>query len=107
MNNLQHPTQGRKSAHSSLAVRPLTAKVPTAILIDYLIDHLLVGHILVEQPANVRPDRILELLADHLVDLHLKHEIGIPVEETLDHLLEHLFKVEIAMEDAEEWEAEA
>jgi len=129
MSNLQHPTQVRKpgapldlddpASHeitpedltppeadespSPLAVLSSTViKVPAPVLIDYLIDHLLVEHILIEWPVDIRPERILELMADHLADLPLEGDIPIPVDQTLDHLLEHLFEIEVAVEEDEE-----
>ncbi len=111
MSNLQHPARTRKPGASPdpspLAAPHATVSVPEPILIDYLIDHLLVEHLLIERPVDLQPDRILELMADHLADLPLEREIAIPVEESLDHLLDHLFKIEMAMEDDEDdedWE---
>ena len=110
MNNVQHPAGTRKPGApvdpSPLAVLSSTVvKVPAPVLIDYLIDHLLVEHILIERPVDIRPDRILELMADHLADLPLECDIPIPVEQTLDHLLEHLFELDIAAEEDGEREA--
>ena len=130
MINVQHPTQVRKpgapldlddpASHeitpedltppeadespSPLAVLPEAVKVPAPVLIDYLIDHLLVEHILIEWPVDIRPDRILELMADHLAALPLECDIPIPVDYVLDHLLEHLFEIEVAVEEGEERE---
>ena len=110
MSNLQHPTRTRKPSApidpSPLAVLSSTViKVPAPVIIDYLIDHLLVEHILIEWPVEIRPDRIIELMADHLADLPLECDVSIPVEQTLDHLLEHLFEIEVAVEEDEEREA--
>ena len=103
MSNLQHPPRTRKPGAptdpSPMAVLSSTVvKVPAPVLIDYLIDHLLVEHILIEWPAEIRPERILELMADHLADLPLECDIPIPVEYVLDHLLGHLFEIEVAVE---------
>ena len=109
MTNVQHPIGTRKSSAptdpSPMVVPPETIKVPAPVLIDYLIDHLLVEHILIEWPVDIRPERIFELMADHLADLPLECDIPIPVEQVLDHLLEHLFEIEVAVEEAEEREA--
>lgn len=106
MTNLQHPARtckpGAPTNPTPLAAPPATVNIPEPILIDYLIDHLLVEHILIERPVDIRPGRILELMADHLASLPLEHDVAIPVEESLDHLLDHLFKIEMAMEEDEE-----
>lgn len=85
---------------------PATVRVPEPLLLDLLIGHVLIDHIVPERPIDIRPDRVLELLTDHLLEIPIEHEVAIPVEWALDHMLEHLFEIEAAMEEAGEMVAE-
>lgn len=88
------------------ATPPATVAVPEPLLLDLLIDHLLVAHLVIDRPVDIRPDHVLELLTGHLLEIPITHEVGIPVEWALDHLLDHLFEMEEAILEAAEMVAE-